>query len=108
MDHREIHVEILVGRAVVDVAGRRVGRLEEITIEREGDECVVKEYLIDGYGALERFAGWAIARAILHMLPFVAARRRRVRWHLMDFADPTRPRVMVALAELGQSVGRAA
>ena len=38
MEHGEIHVEILVGRAVVDVAGRRLGRLEEIMIEREGDE----------------------------------------------------------------------
>jgi ribosomal 30S subunit maturation factor RimM len=69
MEHGEIHVEILVGRAVVDAAGRRLGRLEEIMIEREGDEWVVKEYLIDGYGALERFAGWTIARAIFQMQP---------------------------------------
>jgi hypothetical protein len=61
-----------------------------------------------GYGAIERFAEWTIARAILQMVPFVAARRRHVPWHRMDFADPTRSRVMVALAELDQSVGRAA
>ena len=101
MEHGEIHVEVLVGRAVVDAAGRRRGRLEEIMIEREGDEWAAM-------APSSASPGGTIARAILQMVPFVAARRRHVRWHLMDFADPTRPRVMVALAELDQSVGRAA
>jgi len=100
MEQGEIHVEIVVGRKVVDATGRPLGRLEEIVIEREGDEWVVREYLVDGYGAGERFAGWTIARAMFHVLPVIEGRRRRVPWHLMDFSDPEQPRVMVPAAEL--------
>ncbi|MBE9020876.1 hypothetical protein IQ272_33065 [Chroococcidiopsidales cyanobacterium LEGE 13417] len=98
---REIHLELLIGKQVVDIDGKPVGRIEEIRAQPQGDEWVIQEYLL-GFGAiLERLSAWTIGLAILHRL---GARKIRggfkVPWDKMDLADPDRPRLTCTLDRL--------
>lgn len=88
----EVRVERLLGRLVRDGRGRHVGRIEEIRAEREGDEWVVRGYVLGLGGLIERLAAGAIARAVLG--PLARRRRRRdLAWAELDLADPERPRL---------------
>jgi len=90
----EVHVHSLIGRRVHDVEGKRVGRIEELCVERRNDEAHVTEFLVGEYGMLERFAGGALARSLLRLLPS-AHRGRRIAWELLDLSDPHHPRLRV-------------
>ena len=88
----EVHVEQLLGRPVIDGAGRRVGRIEEIQAERVGPEWVVRGYVLGVDGLLERLAAGAIVGALLG--PLARQRRRRtIGWDELDLSDPARPRL---------------
>lgn len=41
----EVHLELLLGKSVVDQAGKPVGRIEEVRAEQQVDEWVIHEYL---------------------------------------------------------------
>ncbi len=97
----EIHLELLLGRRVLDSTGKTVGRIEEVRAQQQGDEWVVHEYLI-GYAALlERLSAWTIGLGILHLL---GARNihggYRVPWEQLDLANPQQPRLRCSLDEL--------
>jgi sporulation protein YlmC with PRC-barrel domain len=103
MTNREIHLELLLGKRVLDSTGKAVGRIEEVLAEQEGDEWVVREYLI-GYAAiLERLSAWTIGLAILHRL---GARKihggYRVPWDKLDLNNPEQPRLLCTLEKLKQ------
>ena len=51
MNSLRIHLEKLVGKVVVDSLGKKVGRLEEIIVSREG---MVEEYVLGTEGLWER------------------------------------------------------
>jgi sporulation protein YlmC with PRC-barrel domain len=53
---REIHLERLLGRAVLAQNGHRVGRLEEVRVEKHGSGFVVTEYHIGPAALLERLS----------------------------------------------------
>ena len=94
----EVHVERLLGRPVVDVYGRCVGRIEEIRTEREESHWVVRSYVLGIGGFLERLAAGAIAQALLG--PLAGRRRRRtVGWQELDLSDVERPRLRPARKE---------
>jgi len=98
---REIHLELLIGKQVVDINGKPVGRIEEILAQPQGDEWVIQEYLL-GIGAiLERLSAWTIGLAILHRL---GARKIRgglkVPWDKLDLTDPDRPRLTCTVDRL--------
>ncbi|MFE1746134.1 hypothetical protein [Coleofasciculus sp. H7-2] len=101
MAHSEIHLELLLGKQVLDSTGKPVGRLEEVRAEREGDEWIVRRYLIGVPALLERLSTWTIGLAILHSL---GARNLHggyeVPWEQMDLADPQKPRLRCTLEEL--------
>ena len=88
----EINVELLLGRRVVGLNGRTVGRLEEVQAELHGGRCLVTEFHVGSYALFERLAGWDIGRAFLHL---IGARRKsrsyRVPWEELDFSNPERP-----------------
>lgn len=88
----EARVERLLGRSVLDTGGRRVGRIEEIHAERDGQQWVVQSYVLGLGGLIERIAAGGIARALLGAL---ASRRRRrtIAWDELDLSDPDRPRL---------------
>ena len=47
-------LDLLVGRRVVDAAGQKLGRVDEIRLVREGDHYVVEGLLIGVNGMAER------------------------------------------------------
>lgn len=56
----EIHLELLLGKTVLDSTGKAIGRIEEVRASKQGEEWIVQEYLI-GYAAiLERLSAWTV------------------------------------------------
>jgi sporulation protein YlmC with PRC-barrel domain len=100
MSRREVALERLVGRKVLAVEGRTVGRLEEVRAEQRGSAWVVIEYRIGPAALLERLAA--------RMLRFRAAEREyKARWDQLDPSDPAGPRLTCPVEELeGAPTGR--
>ncbi|MCY7337643.1 MAG: hypothetical protein LH613_15775 [Chamaesiphon sp.] len=103
MASHELRLESLIGRCVFDVAGDRVGRIEEVRAEQQADEWVIVEYLV-GVGAIvERLSAWTIATQLLDLL---GARNYhqgyRIPWDKLDLSDPDRPRLTCTIEELKQ------
>jgi hypothetical protein len=90
----EVHLELLVGRRVKGRDGRPVGRLEEVRAERQGEECVVSEYLIGPAALLER-----LAAPILRLLGRTG-RSYAASWDQVDLSDPRTPRLTCGLDQL--------
>jgi hypothetical protein len=99
-----VHVELLIGRTVVDAEGRSVGRIEEIVASEVDGECRVLEYHLGTFGALERIgASGRVAAGLLKAFVPHTHRACAVSWDRMDLSDPMHPRVTVrreALPEL--------
>jgi sporulation protein YlmC with PRC-barrel domain len=91
---REVRVEQLLGRLLVDAQGVAFGRIEEVEAEPHGDEYLVTNVLVGPEGRFARLLAFA------HQLPTLRAmglgrkpRVRRVPWSWLDLADPERPRL---------------
>jgi sporulation protein YlmC with PRC-barrel domain len=101
MEKRELNAELLVGRRVLALNGRQVGRLEEIRVEMVNGECFVREYHVGSFAVFERLAAWSIGRSILHVF---GARRGgggyKVPWDKLDLSDPEKPRLLCSVEEL--------
>jgi len=96
-----VRVELLLGRTVVDAAGERVGRIEEVCVEQDGTDYVVREFHVGAYAAFERVAGGPLRRMLLHTLSGGRLRSGYVvEWRDMDLSDPERPRVTRKKGEL--------
>jgi hypothetical protein len=100
MKEREIALERLVGREVLSLQGRTVGRLEEVRAEERSTGWVVIEYRIGPAALLERLAA--------RTLRFRSAEREyKARWDQLDPSDPAGPRLTCPVEELeGASTGR--
>ena len=96
-----VNVELLLGTKVVDVNGEKVGRIEELRAEEDGDRCRVEAYLVGTSALIERLSAWTLVRPIKrtlktrHILSVF-----EVPWQQMDLSDPKNPRLRVAKAEL--------
>ena len=93
---KAVHFELLLGRKVHDPEGRKVGRILAVRAEPEGEEVVVREYLL-GTAALLVRLGLSASRIV--GLPF----RREplaVPWNQMDLRDPKKPRLKCRVEEL--------
>ncbi|WP_445638202.1 PRC-barrel domain-containing protein [Nostoc sp. DSM 114161] len=101
MATREIHLELLLGKQVLDSDGKPIGRIEEIRVEKQGDEWVIQEYLAGPIAALERLSAWRLG---LSILDFLGARKihggYRIPWDKLDLADIKHPRLRCTLSEL--------
>jgi sporulation protein YlmC with PRC-barrel domain len=101
MTMRELNADLLIGRRVYALNGRSIGRLQDIRVERRGDECVVTEYLVGVYGLFERLAASDIGRTVLRTL---RARRSgggyAVPWRQLDLNDAQRPRLRCSVEDL--------
>ena len=100
MAHRAVRFEDLLGKMVRNQYGRPIGRIEDARIEPEGEDYLVKEFLIGPLGRLPRLL------AFMGQLPTLRAwglgRKSQVRpipWHWLDLSDPARP---VLRAERGK------
>ena len=97
----EVHLELLLGKRVLDQTGKPVGRIEEVRAEQQGDEWVIQEYLVGTAALLERLSAWTVGLGILHLL---GARNihggYRIPWNQLDLTDPEHPRLHCTLQEL--------
>jgi sporulation protein YlmC with PRC-barrel domain len=98
----EVKLELLLGRRVVDANGERVGRIEEVLADRDGDELLVTQYLVGRYGLFERLSIFHIGMGLLRHLGSRAgsAHPHRIPWDKMDLSDADHPRLTCAINEL--------
>jgi sporulation protein YlmC with PRC-barrel domain len=101
---RQLRLEQLIGKCVVDLAGARVGRIEEVVGECQGDDWEIVAYLVGAAALAERLSAVKIAAKLLG---FFGARERtegyRIPWDKLDLTDPTQPRLTCTIAELNQN-----
>ena len=97
----DINVELLVGTKVYDVDGSKIGRIEEIRVERQEKALLVEAYLIGASALIERLSARTLVRPIRRLL-----RSRHiysvyeVPWQALDLSDPKRPVVRIAKRDL--------
>jgi sporulation protein YlmC with PRC-barrel domain len=97
----DINVELLVGTKVYDVDGSKIGRIEEIRVERQEKALLVEAYLIGASALIERLSARTLVRPIRRLL-----RSRHiysvyeVPWQDLDLSDPKRPVVRIAKRDL--------
>jgi sporulation protein YlmC with PRC-barrel domain len=103
MASRELKLELLLGRQVVDVAGDRVGRIEEFRAEQQGDEWVIMQYLVGAAALAERLS---IRSLVAKTLGFFGLHDRpqgfSIPWEKLDLSDPEHPRLTCTIAQLHQ------
>ncbi|HSS51227.1 MAG TPA: hypothetical protein VLX28_19980 [Thermoanaerobaculia bacterium] len=95
MKSAKVHLELLLGREVHDSEGKRVGRLLSVTAERDGDECVVREFLLGPAALLHR-----LGITTLHIVGFKRKKPLAVPWDQLDLSDPKKPRLRCRADEL--------
>src|SRR5947208_8271771 len=84
---RLVRLEDLVGRAVNDMSGRRIGRIQEVVAEIRESRYEVVEYRL-GSGAL--FDRLSITSRLFGRKPETVV----VRWDQLDIHEPRRPRLV--------------
>jgi sporulation protein YlmC with PRC-barrel domain len=84
----ELHVELLVGRKVIDSVGTLIGRVQEF--EADGDE--VTHVLVGGRAMLERL--WGLQRVVKTRGGY------RIRWNQLDWLSSPQLRTNCTVAEL--------
>ncbi len=101
MDTRKLHLELLLGRQVLDSTGSTIGRIEEVRAEQQGDEWVIQEYLVGTAAVLERLSAWTIGLKLLRLLGASKLYGGyRVPWNKLDLTDPDHPRLKCTLDQL--------
>jgi sporulation protein YlmC with PRC-barrel domain len=98
MSSREMRLERLLGRLVVDATGRPAGRIEDVEAEPDGDAYLVTHALL---GPESRLAQLLAAGYQLPMFRALGLGRkphiRRVPWAWLDLSDPERPRLRASV-----------
>jgi sporulation protein YlmC with PRC-barrel domain len=97
----EVKVELLIGAKVRDVNGEKVGRIEEISVDRQENGLLVESFLIGASAVISRLSAWTLVRPIRRSLK---ARHiyssYEIPWQDMDLADPKRPKLKTAKRDL--------
>jgi hypothetical protein len=101
MATREMHLELLLGRVVLDSMDNQVGRIEEVRAEQQDDEWVIVEYLVGIAAIVERLSAWNLGTSFLRLF---GARKLyqgyRVPWDKLDLSDLEHPRLVCTIDEL--------
>ena len=100
MARQEIHLELVLGKRVYALNGRRVGRIEEARAEMKDGSGFVKEFLIGTYSFFERLSAWEIGRAFLGVFGSSIKSGYRVRWDQIDFNNLQRPTLTCEVTDL--------
>jgi sporulation protein YlmC with PRC-barrel domain len=87
-----IHVQDLIGRQVIAMNGRPVGRIEELRVDPGRGVFEVMAVVLGTGGLLERLS---IARSFGRRSKTIVAR-----WDQIDLADPLRPKLTCKVEEL--------
>ena len=101
MNAKEAHVELLLGRMVLDAEGRKLGRLEEIRAVAHDGQLYVSQYLVGRYGVAARLTSASLLPRVVHLLGIGHKRKGFViPWTWMDLSDPEHPRTTKRMDEL--------
>jgi len=85
----EVHLELLVGRMVVDEHGKRLGRIEEVVADVEDGLCRVQEFHLGARALGERLA--STLGGIFSHEQRQKSPRQIVSWADLDLSDPRHP-----------------
>ncbi|HEX3070646.1 MAG TPA: PRC-barrel domain-containing protein [Thermoanaerobaculia bacterium] len=98
----EVKLELFIGRRVVDANGVKVGRIEEVLAERDGEDLLVTHYLVGVYGLFKQFSIQHFGAGVLRLLGARAFSRKpqRIPWDKLDLSDPDHPRLTCGIGEL--------
>lgn len=95
-------LDLLVGRRVVDAAGRKLGRVDEVRLVREGDHYVVEGLLIGVNGLAERLGVAPPLERLERRLNFNAwgVKDHIIYWDQIDSIQEKRIRLKVTREEI--------
>jgi hypothetical protein len=98
MSARTVALDQLVGRAVHDADGRRIGRIEEleaeIVLERGGNDYVVTRFGVGRWGAFDTIAsGRIVQQLVRRIMRATSYVRYDIPWDWMDLSDVAHPKV---------------
>jgi sporulation protein YlmC with PRC-barrel domain len=92
MAQRAVKFEDLLGKTVRNQYGRAIGQIEDARIEPEGEDYLIKEFLIGPLEWLPRLLAFMGELPTLRALGLGRkAQLRPIPWHWMDLSDPERP-----------------
>ncbi len=100
MANSEIHLELLLGKKVLDSTGKPVGHIQEVRAEQQGNEWVVQEYLLGATALVERLSAWRIALGLRKSGVFKISNEYRIPWDKLDLTDPDHPRLYCTIDQL--------
>jgi hypothetical protein len=92
---RQVRLERLVGRRVVAMNHRAIGRIEECRAERRGRAWELTAYVIGPAGLWER-----LGSSLRLLYGTRAVRGYLARWDQIDITDPSRPRLTCPVGEI--------
>ena len=95
----ETNLDLLIGRVVLSRDGERIGRIEAIKAQRNGEDLIVTEFHVGAYAALERLSALRIGIAILGLIR-LPRRGYRIPWDKLDISDSRKPRTICSREEL--------
>jgi len=90
-----LRLDRLIGRRVLTVNNRSLGRLEECRVERRGSAWVVTEWVVGSAGLLERLGlGARLVIGLSRRASYI------IRWDQLDLSDPEKPRLSCPIDDL--------
>lgn len=101
MPDRELRLQQLLGKQVIDPTGQNVGRIEEVRAIQQGEEWVIQEYLVGTTAILERLSAWTVGLKLLSLLgAHKIFHGYRIPWDKLDLTNPDRPLLLCSIEEL--------
>ena len=105
MSARTVALSDLLGRAVRDADGRKIGRIEElhaeIALEQGSSSYVVTRFSVGRFQPFDVIAtGNFVQQLIRRVARLTGYRLYEIPWDWMDLGDPAHPRVLRREAEL--------
>lgn len=92
-----VHVELMIGRKVRDAEGRALGRLEEMVVELDNGELVVREYHTGTAGLLEHLTTITFGSSLSAK---IGKRGYVIPADQLDWSDPRRLRARCRRSQL--------
>lgn len=92
---REIRIEEILGRQLLGGNNRPIGRIEEVRVRPTANRYVVDDVVIGWSGLLERLD---LGARLVFGIKLKGA--RAARWDQIDFSNPEKPRLTVAVESL--------
>jgi sporulation protein YlmC with PRC-barrel domain len=93
MPRRIVRLQRLLGRRVLDPAGRTVGRIEDLRVEPDGEDYVVTEFILGPPGRWSRFRGFLAQLPPLKLFGWGLGRPQFIPWQQIDLSNIKTPRL---------------